>query len=220
MLSRGAACLGSSAARHASFTTTCCATTVTTTVNELIELYKSPIGHSNYDPFCTQLEHGLQTMLRARECGADSTMQMTAFLHDIGHLVLNEHVGADGFLAEDLQHEVVGAEHLAMLGFPPSVTEPIRLHVPAKRYLCHVDPQYWEALSAGSKASLELQGGVMSAAEADAYIRENGTAGEAAATLRRWEDEGKTLFSLGDRSPVTFDADIERDLSHWMSEAL
>ena len=86
-------------------------------------------------------------------------MQVTAFLHDVGHLVLNEHADGDGFLQADLQHELIGADYLERLGFCQGVTEPIRLHVPAKRSLCAVDPGYWEQLSDGSKASLELQGG-------------------------------------------------------------
>ena len=43
---------------------------------------------------------------------------------------------------KDLKHEIVGANWLQQ--FPPKpVTEPIRLHVPAKRYLCAIDTQYW-----------------------------------------------------------------------------
>ena len=53
------------------------------TVDEVMQLYKSSIGHSNYDPFCTQLEHGLQTMARAKEEGASGTVQLQGFLHDV-----------------------------------------------------------------------------------------------------------------------------------------
>jgi predicted HD phosphohydrolase len=190
------------------------------TINQLMELYKSPIGFSNYDPFCTQLEHALQTMLRAREQGAAGPAQLQAFLHDVGHLVLNEHADGEDFLTQDLEHEVVGAEYLEMMGFPRTFTEPIRLHVPAKRYLCAVDPAYWAALSDGSRVSLELQGGVMSNEDVDEYQRENGAAGEAAAALRRWEDEGKALFCHGHRDPVALDLSTEGDLRRWMGEVL
>ena len=189
-------------------------------VDELCALYRSPVGESNYDPFCTQAEHALQTMLRAAEMGASSTLQVTAFLHDVGHLVLGEHAGDADFLAEDLQHELVGADYLQRLGFGDDVTQPIRLHVPAKRYLCAVDPEYWEQLSDGSKASLELQGGVMDAEEAAAYERDHAEAGQSAAQLRRWEDEGKNLFCHGGRDPVVFDAATEEQLRRWMGECL
>ena len=46
------------------------------------------------------------------------------------------------------------------------LTKLVRLHVPAKRYLCAVDPEYWEGLSDVSKRSLKVQGGPLSPAEA------------------------------------------------------
>ena len=47
------------------------------------------------------------------------------------------------------------------------MTEPIRLHVPAKRYLCAIDTQYWFGLSDRSKSSLITQGGPMAEREVD-----------------------------------------------------
>jgi len=44
----------------------------------------------------------------------------------------------------------------------PQVTEPVRLHMPAKRYLCAVEPDYFAKLSPDSVRSLALQGGPMS----------------------------------------------------------
>ena len=114
----------------------------------------------------------------------------------------------------------VGAARLKQLGFPDDVTEPIRLHVPAKRYLCAVDPSYWAALSDGSKKSLELQGGVMSMAEARAFERDHGQFGADAATLRRWEDEGKTMFRTGEREPVAWSADVEASLRSWIGASI
>lgn len=187
---------------------------------ELLALYDSRIGHSNYDPFCTQLEHGLQTMHRARECGADDVAQLQCFLHDIGHLVLDEHAGGEDFLVEDLMHEEVGADHLEMLGFSADFVMPIRLHVPAKRYLCATDSDYWAALSDGSKASLELQGGVMNPQEVKAFENEYGTAAQAAAALRRWEDEGKNLFCHGHRDKVTLDAETRQQIRGWIEDQL
>jgi len=69
------------------------------------------------------------------------------------------------------------------------VTECVRLHVAAKRYLCATEAGYREALSAASKHSLELQGGPMSGAEIGAF---RGLAFyEDAVRLRRWDDSGK-----------------------------
>jgi gamma-butyrobetaine dioxygenase len=73
--------------------------------------------------------------------------------------------------------------------FGPEVCEPVRLHVPAKRYLCATDAAYFDTLSPASIVTLRLQGGPMSRTEADAfeaeqYFRE-------AVTLRRWDDQAK-----------------------------
>jgi gamma-butyrobetaine dioxygenase len=69
------------------------------------------------------------------------------------------------------------------------VTEPVKLHVAAKRYLCAVDPAYFRQLSPASVQSLELQGGPFNAAEirefeANPFYRE-------AVQLRRWDDAAK-----------------------------
>ena len=45
------------------------------------------------------------------------------------------------------------------------MTEPVRLHVQAKRYLCTVEPAYLKSLIKPALASLDLQGGLMSAVE-------------------------------------------------------
>ena len=52
-----------------------------------------------------------------------------------------------------------------------SVVAPVRLHVPAKRYLCAVDSAYWSTLSQASKDSLVLQGGPFTPQEVQAFER-------------------------------------------------
>ncbi len=73
--------------------------------------------------------------------------------------------------------------------FPPEVTEPVRLHVAAKRYLCAVDPDYLPQLSPASARSLELQGGVFTLAEVQQF--EANPYHAEAARLRRWDDAAK-----------------------------
>ncbi|MEB3229758.1 MAG: phosphohydrolase, partial [Leptolyngbyaceae bacterium] len=73
--------------------------------------------------------------------------------------------------------------------FSDAVTQPIKLHVDAKRYLCAVDQGYWDALSPASKRSLELQGGVFTPDEADAFIQQPHA--PQAVQLRRWDDWAK-----------------------------
>jgi predicted HD phosphohydrolase len=69
------------------------------------------------------------------------------------------------------------------------VSEPVRLHVPAKRYLCATDPAYRALLSPASVHTLALQGGAMSAAEVARFEAEP-FAGDAV-RVRRWDDQGK-----------------------------
>ena len=59
----------------------------------------------------------------------------------------------------------------------------------AKRYLCAVEPGYLDRLSAASKTSLAVQGGVMSRGQVVAF--QANPAFEAALLLRRCDDQGK-----------------------------
>ena len=85
-------------------------------------------------------------------------------------------------------HEVKGANFLAQW-FGKEVTEPVRLHVVAKRFLTGNDPAYYDTLSPASKHSLELQGGPMTA-DAQRQFLEIPYAREAI-QLRRWDDQAK-----------------------------
>ncbi|MDE0423724.1 MAG: HD domain-containing protein [Candidatus Poribacteria bacterium] len=150
--------------------------------------YMEDRGQSFYDEVVTQLEHALQCAALAQQSNAASTLITGALLHDIGHIILDKHSAREAFLNTDLNHEEVGAQYLQPF-FPEAVTTPIRLHVPAKRYLCTTDPSYWDGLSEASKRSLKLQGGNMSDEERKAFERipyfEDGL------TLRRWDDLAK-----------------------------
>jgi predicted HD phosphohydrolase len=52
-----------------------------------------------------------------------------------------------------------------------------------------VDPSYHDALSADSKRSLQLQGGIYSPEQAQAFIVQPGA--QDAVRLRRWDDQAK-----------------------------
>jgi len=150
--------------------------------------YFNERGGSNYEEDVTQLEHGLQCAHLARENNASSTLVVAALLHDIGHLLLDENQAIEGFLTEDLCHETMAADYLAGF-FQEAVLQPIRLHVPAKRYLCSIDPTYYAGLSRASKMSFQLQGGMMSEQELESFQQYAYL--EDALTLRRWDDLAK-----------------------------
>jgi len=135
----------------------------------------------------TLTEHMLQSASAAERDGAPATLVAAAVLHDFGHLVhdLDPDCAADGV---DSMHEDVGSRYLER-NFPPAVTEPIRLHVASKRYLCAVEPAYLGELSEASLRSLELQGGPFSA-EGVAEFERNPFAADAV-RLRRYDDIAK-----------------------------
>jgi phosphonate degradation associated HDIG domain protein len=135
----------------------------------------------------SQLEHALQSAQLAQAAGAPEPLVAAALLHDIGHLVNDQGETPTARGIDDL-HQFHGAHWLKAL-FGPEVTEPVRLHVAAKRYLCAVRPGYREALSADSQRSLALQGGAFTAAEAEVFGR--GPHAQAAVALRLWDDQAK-----------------------------
>jgi phosphonate degradation associated HDIG domain protein len=134
-----------------------------------------------------QRQHALQCAWLAERAGCSQALIAAALLHDIGHMVhnLGDTPAEDGV---DDEHERLGHEFLAGM-FGPEVTEPVRLHVAAKRYLCAVEPDYFAKLSRDSVLSLSLQGGPMSALEVAAFEAVPEFAG--AVQLRRFDEQAK-----------------------------
>jgi phosphonate degradation associated HDIG domain protein len=161
-------------------------------VDEIFAAFRERGAESYLGEPVSLAEHMLQTALAAERDGADPVLVASALLHDYGHLVhtLPEDAAEHGV---DTLHEEAGAAWLEQ-HFVTRVTEPLRLHVLAKRYLCATEPEYFEALSPASLHSLELQGGPCSPAEVDAF--ERGPYAEDAIRLRRWDDIGK-IAGLG-----------------------
>jgi phosphonate degradation associated HDIG domain protein len=156
-------------------------------IDEVFALYLRHGSGAYFGESVSMTEHGLQAAHFAREAGAPPALIVAALLHDVGHLV--EDVAKD--ISEwtiDAGHERVGAAWLAQR-FPPQVSEPVRLHVPAKRYLLATDPAYMAQLSPASVITLQLQGGPMSREEAARFEAEPHH--RDAILIRRCDDRGK-----------------------------
>jgi [1-hydroxy-2-(trimethylamino)ethyl]phosphonate dioxygenase len=135
----------------------------------------------------SQEEHALQAAHLAELEGADDALVVAALMHDVGHFLDNtpEDLAERGV---DARHEEIGASWLAR-AFGPEVIDPIRLHVPAKRYLCATDPTYLASLSDASVLSLRLQGGPFRLEEIRRF--ESEPFYHDAIRLRRWDDAAK-----------------------------
>jgi phosphonate degradation associated HDIG domain protein len=155
---------------------------------EEIATVLSQAGQERYgEQNVNQLQHALQCAAHAEAVGSSADLITAALLHDIGHLI-DKHFDGAVEAGIDRRHERIGAAYLSKW-FGPAVTEPILLHVPAKRYLCAVESKYFDGLSAGSVRSLEVQGGPFSGTEAADFLKQPHA--RKAIHLRRWDDLAK-----------------------------
>jgi putative nucleotidyltransferase with HDIG domain len=136
----------------------------------------------------SQLAHALQAADLARRAGADDEAVLAALFHDVGHLCSGPDAPRMGGVGV-ARHEEIGATYLAKLGLPPRVTELVRGHVAAKRYLVARDSRYLARLSEASRETLAHQGGGMSHAEQDAF--ESLPHHEDLLRLRSWDESAK-----------------------------
>jgi phosphonate degradation associated HDIG domain protein len=156
-------------------------------IPDIVGLFETK-GGAQYDGEpVTQLEHALQSAHLAEQAGAGSELIAASLLHDLGHL-LHDFGGTPTQQGLDDLHQYRCLPFLRAL-FGPATLEPIRLHVDAKRFLCAREPGYLDALSADSKRSLQLQGGVFDSAQASAF--EALPYAMDAVRLRRWDDTAK-----------------------------
>ncbi|MEE2768653.1 MAG: TauD/TfdA family dioxygenase [Actinomycetota bacterium] len=150
--------------------------------DEVFELFDRG-GRFSYSERVSMADHAAQAAALACEHGAEDALIVAALLHDIGNFVGE----ADSEFGVT-NHDALGASWLAGR-FASEVTEPVRLHVAAKRYRCFVDPGYVDRLSPASVATMALQGGPMDANEAQAF--ESEPFAKQALAVRVWDDSAK-----------------------------
>ena len=156
-------------------------------VDKLLDLLSKQGKEAYFGEPVSVLEHCLQCAHFAEQSQAHPATVVAALLHDIGHMLhgLPEDIAEHG---TDGAHEEVAAAYLAKW-YGEDVTETIRLHVAAKRYLCATDPAYGARLSPASVESLRIQGGPMNLEEIAAF--EALPNAGVAVPLRCWDDDAK-----------------------------
>jgi len=158
-----------------------------TTATEILDLYARKGDLAYEGEGISQIAHGWQCGQLALRAGASPALQLASWLHDLGHL-LTDLVGTPTLAGVDDRHEATAAALLDPL-WGPAVSEPVRMHVDAKRYLVAVRPEYRESLSEDSQRSLVLQGGAMTPDECRRFHAQPYALD--AQRLRSWDDQGK-----------------------------
>ncbi|WP_184548800.1 HD domain-containing protein [Mucilaginibacter sp. FT3.2] len=160
-------------------------------VKEVFSLYEK-FGDEDYigEPV-SQVEHMSQAAALAQAEGYDDEVVLAAFFHDIGHLCAEAGEAESMNGMGNVDHEQIGADFLLERGFSERVANLVQGHVIAKRYLTYKYPEYYNRLSDASKATLNFQGGVMSAAEAADF--ELNPDAELIVRLRYWDDMAKEI---------------------------
>jgi gamma-butyrobetaine dioxygenase len=169
--------------------------TIISPLDRLAELFASEGAGDYLGEPVTVAQHLLQAGALALTADAPDPLVAAALLHDAGHLRGTDPLAGEAELSgrelmagTDNDHGERGAAWLARW-FAAPVTEPVRLHVAAKRYLCAVEPGYLALLSPASVYTLSLQGGPMTGAEAAAFAAQPYAAD--AVAVRRWDDAAK-----------------------------
>jgi predicted HD phosphohydrolase len=161
------------------------------TRDNIVDFILDLFAHRGAEEYMGEAVSMAQHMEQSAACavadGANKELVIALLLHDIGHFMGDFPVEAleNGI---DNCHENAGANFLAPY-FSKAVTEPIRLHVAAKKYLCAVDDEYIKRLSNASIDSLNVQGGPMTAAEVEVF--ESNPHHLAAVKARHYDDDGK-----------------------------
>ncbi|GAB2639554.1 HD domain-containing protein [Emticicia sediminis] len=159
------------------------------TISEIRQLFESQGNEEYYGENISQYEHAAQAAILAKRQGYDEEVQIAAFLHDIGHLFSTQTEEELMEVYGRKDHESVAADWLRERGFNEKIAVLVENHVNAKRYLTHIDEDYYEALSEASKQTLMFQGGRMTEKEAKDF--EQNPYFDLIIKMRRWDEAAK-----------------------------
>ncbi len=157
---------------------------------KIFDLYKKHGSNEYLGEDVSEEEHMIQCAMLAEEAGYPNEVILGALFHDIGHLVgIEENLDQMGQGIGTKSHDVIGAEFIEKLSFPETLSQLVRHHVNAKRYLVKRRADYHDKLSNASKQTLIQQGGPMGEEEACEFEKLKNF--KAIIHLREWDDQGK-----------------------------
>lgn len=169
---------------------------MSTLADRLIEAMTKSAARQYGTERVTELAHALQCAELAAGAGADEELILACLLHDVGRYAVAQDEIGDTLeqvaprAGKARGHHEAGAD-LIQPYVPERVAFLVRAHADAKRYLCATEPGYYDTLSRGSKHTLTLQGGVMTADEA---VRAGAQSWwPDALRLRHWDDQAKVV---------------------------
>ena len=166
-----------------------------TMLEHLLDAFRNAASRQYGGEPVTEYAHSLQCAELAADEGADEELVLACLLHDVGrfavdqrHVFDSKEIGPAGPRRSGRGHHEVGAALIAPY-VPERLAWLVRMHADAKRYLCAAEEGYFDSLTAASKHTLTLQGGIMSPAEMAAVEPHPWL--PAALALRRWDDRAK-----------------------------
>lgn len=163
---------------------------VSGSVDHIFQLFQKHGSGDYIGEDVSQLEHALQAADLAQRSGLGADATIAALLHDVGHLLGME--DPNSARMEDcgvVDHEKLGGQWLAELGFSQQVCKLVARHVDGKRYLCAVKKDYHDTLSPASKTTLRHQGGPMTAEEANDFEKDE--LHKTIVAMRHWDEAAK-----------------------------
>jgi gamma-butyrobetaine dioxygenase len=172
---------------------------MSTMADRLIEAMTKSAARQYGPERVTELAHALQCAELAAGAGAGEELVLACLLHDVGRYAVAQDEIGDTLeqvaprAGKARGHHEAGAD-LIQPYVPERVAFLVRAHADAKRYLCATKPGYYDTLSRGSKHTLALQGGVMTADEAARAGTQSWWPD--ALRLRHWDDQAKVVGKL------------------------
>ena len=138
-------------------------------IQVVFDLYDRFGGEDYMDGAVTQLDHMFQTAKRAEGEGYNEEIILSAFFHDIGHLISYTFKASNSNGECSIDYGKVGAEYLQGLGFSENICNMVRSQLQTKRYLNYKFYNCDQNRSSASIVNPEQKETVMNAVEARVF---------------------------------------------------